>query len=87
MTPILSYIRKGKLLEVPNKARRTRVHSVRFTILNGQLYKQRYTLPYLKCLNPQEVDYALREIYEGIYKNHLGPRSLVNKVVRVGISS
>ena len=50
----------------------------------GQLYKQRYTLPYLKCLNPQEANYALREIYEGIYKNHLGPRSLVNKVIRVG---
>ena len=39
MTPILSYIQEGKLPEDPDKARRTRVRSIRFTILNGQLFK------------------------------------------------
>ena len=84
MTPILSYIQEGKLPKDPNEARRTKVRSAWFAILNGQLYKQGYALPYLKCLNPQEANYALREIHEGICGNHSGPGSLVNKVVKAG---
>ena len=37
MAPILSFIQGEKLLEDPDEARRTKVRSVRFTILNGQL--------------------------------------------------
>lgn len=66
MAPILSYIHGGKLPEDPDKARITKVQSARFTILNGQLYKCRYALPYLKCLNPQEAVYVLKEIHERI---------------------
>ena len=69
MTPILSYIQEGKLPKDPNEARRTKVRLARFAILNGQLYKQGYALPYLKCLNPQEANYALREIHKGICGN------------------
>ena len=37
MAPILSFIQGEKLLEDPDEARRTKIQSVRFTILNGQL--------------------------------------------------
>ena len=75
-------MKEGKLPDDPNEARRTRVRLVRFIVLNGQLYKKGDALPYLKRLYQQEANYALRKIHEGIYKNYLGPRSLVNKVVR-----
>ena len=84
MTQILSYIQEGKLPEDPDEARRTNVCLAWFTNLNGQLYKQGYTLSYLKCLNPLEADYVLREIQEGICGNHSSLRLLVNKVVRAG---
>lgn len=61
MIPILSYIQEGKLQENPDKAERTKICSAKFTILKGQLYKRRYALPYLLCLDQQEVDYALGE--------------------------
>ena len=38
----------------------------------------------LRCLGPDEVDYVMREVHEGICKNHLGARSLVHKLIRAG---
>ena len=41
-------------------------------------------MPYLKCLALDEATYVLREIHEGVYGNHPGPRSLVGKTIRAG---
>ena len=41
-------------------------------------------MPYLKCVDEEEVKYILEEIYEGVCGDHAGPRSLVSKVVRTG---
>ena len=39
---------------------------------------------YLRCLSPEEADYVMREVHEGIYRNHSGSRSLslVHKLIR-----
>ena len=54
------------------------------TILNDTLYKRGFSMPYLKCVNEEEARYILEEIHGGICGDHVGPRSLVNKVVRTG---
>ena len=41
-------------------------------------------MPYLKCVNEEEAKYILEEIHEGICGNHIGPRSLVSKVISIG---
>ena len=41
-------------------------------------------MPYLKCVNEEEAKYILEEIHEGICGNHIGPRSLVSKVINIG---
>ena len=41
-------------------------------------------MPYLKCVDEEEAKYILEEIHQGIYGDHTGPRSLVNKVIRTG---
>jgi len=84
MEPILSYIREGQLLSNLSEAKKVRVQAARFTVLNGELYKRAFLMPYLKCLTPDEATYVLREIHEGVCGNHFGPRSLVGKTVRVG---
>ena len=56
----------------------------RFTVLNGTLYKRGFTLPFLKCVSPEEGNYILREIHERVYGNHSGSRVLVHKAVRAG---
>ncbi|XP_075670434.1 uncharacterized protein LOC142640245 [Castanea sativa] len=84
MDPIITYIRDGNLLVEPSEARKVKVRSSRFTILNDKLYKRGFSQPYLKCFNPEDVAYVLSEIYEGVCGNHFGPRSFVGQVVHVG---
>ena len=83
MDPIVTYIRDGTLPENPLEARKVKVRSSRFTILNDELYKRGFSQPYLKFLNPKVAAYILREIYKRVCRNHFKPRSLVGKVIRV----
>ena len=41
-------------------------------------------MPYLKCVEEDEAKYILEEIHEGIYVDHIGPRSLVSRIIRIG---
>ena len=84
MDPIVTYIKSGNLLSNPTKARKVKIRSSRFTILNDELYKRGFSQPYLKCLNLEDVEYVLKEIHEGVCGNHSRPCSLVRQVVRVG---
>ncbi|KAH1052885.1 hypothetical protein GYH30_022255 [Glycine max] len=52
-----------------------------YIILDGELFKRGLTIPLLKCLDNQQADYVMRELYEGIYGLHTGRRSLATKVV------
>ena len=84
MDPIITYIKDGNLPADPSKARKIKVRSSKFTILNDELYKRGFLQTYLKCLNLEDAKYVLREIHEGVCGNHFGPRSLIGQVVCVG---
>ncbi|XP_050241856.1 uncharacterized protein LOC126690771 [Quercus robur] len=84
MTSIISYLKDGQLLEEKDEARKLRVRSARYVLLNEVLYKRGFSQPYLRCLIPDEANYVLREVHEGACGNHSGARSLVYKVVRAG---
>ncbi|XP_075665563.1 uncharacterized protein LOC142635258 [Castanea sativa] len=77
MDPIITYMRDDNLPTDPSEARKFKVRSSRFTILNDELYKRGFSQPYLKCLNPEDAAYVLSEIHEGFCGNHFGPWSLV----------
>ncbi|CAL8133932.1 unnamed protein product [Prunus armeniaca] len=59
-------------------------HLTTCLIINVAFYKHGFSLPYLRCLTPEEGNYVLREIHEGICGNHLGARSLAHKAIRQG---
>ena len=84
MTPIMSFLQDGHLPQNTEVAKRIKKRVLRFTILNDALYKRGFSMPYLKCVDEEEARYILEEIHEGVYGNHAGPRSLVNKVTRTG---
>ncbi|XP_030945651.1 uncharacterized protein LOC115970120 [Quercus lobata] len=84
MTPIISYLKDEQLPEEKDEARKLRVRSARYLLLNEVLYKRGFSQPYLRCLAPDEANYVLREVHEGACGNHSGARSLVSKVVRAG---
>jgi len=84
MDPIITYIRDGTLSSDLSEAKKIRVRSSIFTILNEELYKRGFSQPYLKCLDSKDAAYVLSEFHEGVCENHSGPQSLVGKVVRAG---
>ena len=84
MTLILSFLQDRSFPQNVKEARKVRKKAVRFTILNDNLYKRSFSTPYLKCIDKEEAKYILEEIHEGIYGDHVGPRSLVGRVIRAG---
>ena len=84
MTPIISYLKEGKLPEWKDEARKLRVRTARYLLIDEVLYKRGFSQPYLRCLTSDEVNYVLREIHEGACGNHSGARSFIHKVVRAG---
>ena len=81
---IASYLKDGVLPDEKEAARKLKVRAARFVLIKDVLYKRGFSRPYLRCLGNEEVDYVMREVHEGIYRNHSGSRSLVHKLVRAG---
>ena len=61
-----------------------RIRAARYTLIEKVLYKKSYIWPYLRCLRPDEDEYALKEIHKGICGQHIGSRSLAHKTLRQG---
>ena len=62
-SPILSFLRDGRLLENPEEARKIQKRAARFTVLNDELYKRGYSQPYLRCIEEEEAKCVLEEIH------------------------
>ncbi|GKV53008.1 hypothetical protein SLEP1_g59558, partial [Rubroshorea leprosula] len=79
---IVSFLRDGVIPEDKQEAMRLRKKASRYTLVDGILYKRSFSLPLLRCLNPYEAEYALREVHEGVCGSHVGARTLAHKVLR-----
>jgi Integrase core domain/Integrase zinc binding domain len=66
------------------EARKLAVRALRYALIEGILYKKSFTIPYLRCLRPDEAKSAIEEVHEGICGQHLGGRALAHKLVRLG---
>ena len=84
MDPIWDYINDGTLPDDPKEAAKIRVRSSRFVNHKGSLYKRGFYTPFLKCLAGEDTEYVLREVHEGICRNHIRARTLAGKVLRQG---
>ena len=79
MDPIRLYIATGELPNDRDKAHKVKIQSARFSVVDGQLYKRSLGRPYLKCLTPEQGQYVLAGLHEGICGNHPGGRTLAHK--------
>ena len=79
MDPITLYLSTGQLPSERDKAHKLQVQSARFSLVDGQLFKRSFGGPYLKCLTPEQSQYMLAELHEGICGNHPGGRTLADK--------
>ena len=82
MTPIVSYLKDEKLPKGKDEAKKLKVRSAKYILMDEVLYKRGFSQPYLRCLAPDEANYVLRGVHEGACGNHSGARSLVHKVVQ-----
>ena len=80
-SPIIEYLKSPTRKTEPESAK-LRIRAVRYILIDEVLYKKSFNLPYLRCLGPNEAQYALGEIYEGICGQHMSGRSLFYKALR-----
>ena len=79
MDPIRLYIATGELPNDRGRAHKIQIQSARFSLVDEQLYKRSLGGPYLKCLTPEQGQYVLAELHEGICGNHPGGRTLAHR--------
>ncbi|XP_052205170.1 uncharacterized protein LOC127809995 [Diospyros lotus] len=84
MSPILEYLRGGKLPIDKLEARRLRARAVRYCIHDEVLYKQGFIAPLLRCIEGPDCRIVLEEIHAGHCGNHAGALSLAQKALRQG---
>ncbi|XP_038973343.1 uncharacterized protein LOC120105176 [Phoenix dactylifera] len=82
MDELVNYLQDEALPSDEHEARRVKRLAARYILHEGKLYRRSFTSPLLRCLRPTEVDYAMREVHEGICGNHLGGRALAHKILR-----
>ncbi|KAM1967413.1 hypothetical protein ACFX15_042475 [Malus domestica] len=79
ITPIYRFFAHGTLPNDKVQAKQIRYKATRYLIINDQLYKRGFNLPYLRYLTSAEAETVLREIHEGVCEDHAGSSSLVHK--------
>ncbi|GJU81353.1 reverse transcriptase domain-containing protein [Tanacetum coccineum] len=84
MTPIYEYLTEETHPAESKKAKAVRLKSRRYAVIDGVLSKKYFLEPWLWCVKPLQENYVIREIHEGSYNMHVGPRSVVAKVIRIG---
>ena len=84
MTLIISYLKDGSLPKGKDEARKLRVRSARYVLLNEVLYRRGFSQSYLKYLAPDEANYVMREVREEACGNHSRAKSLIHNVVCAG---
>ncbi|XP_074347078.1 uncharacterized protein LOC141685900 [Apium graveolens] len=70
--PIKTHLEIGWLPDDAQEVRKLSVRALRYSLIEGLLYKRSFVIPYLKCLRPLEAEEGLKEAHEGICGQHLG---------------
>ncbi|XP_062080822.1 uncharacterized protein LOC133785619 [Humulus lupulus] len=83
-SPIISYLKDGVVPTDKREARRLVYKAVRYTLIDGILYKRGFSVPLLRCVGEEEAVKVLYEIHEGECGNHASGPSTARKAMRHG---
>nr|GEV11052.1 reverse transcriptase domain-containing protein [Tanacetum cinerariifolium] len=84
MTPIMEYLKEGTLPSDRKEARKLRIKARLYELLEGVLYRRSFLTSWLRCVEPLQKEYVIREIYEGSCSMYAEPRSVVAKAIWLG---
>jgi hypothetical protein len=71
MTPVYNFLANEILPSDQKEAAVIKRRAYAYVLLDGTLYRRGFSIPLLKCIEEDKVDYILREIHEGINSQHL----------------
>ncbi|XP_071933619.1 uncharacterized protein [Coffea arabica] len=81
---LVEVVNSGALSEDKIEVRRLQLRAAKYAHAGGTLYRRSYLSPWLKCVAPEEGDYVLREVHEGLCAAHVGSRVLAKKCLLLG---
>nr|XP_027121458.1 uncharacterized protein LOC113738448 [Coffea arabica] len=84
MTSLMNFLNSGVLPGDKTEAYRLQFRAAKYAYAGGTLYRRSYLSPWLKCMTPEEGDYVLREVHEGLCAAHVGSRVLAKKCLLLG---
>ncbi|XP_035837200.1 uncharacterized protein LOC110891557 [Helianthus annuus] len=84
MSPIIMFLKHGTLLEGKTEARKIQNKALIYEMADGILYRKYYMGPFLRCVDKHDMQYMVRDIHEGLWGIHAGPRMVVAKIISVG---
>ena len=85
MDSIIQFLKKDILPEERLEADKVRRKATRFWLSENQkLYKRSFSGPYLLCVHPKMTESLLEELHEGIFRSHIGGRSLAHRAITQG---
>ncbi|XP_021995739.1 uncharacterized protein LOC110892912 [Helianthus annuus] len=84
MTPIIQYLQEGILPDNKAEARKVQNKAPHYEMNGGILYRRSFLGPLLRCVDPQDAKYLIREIHEGICGIHAVPRMVAAKLMNAG---
>ena len=76
-SPILSYLKDGRLPPNLDEAKEIKKRAARFMVLNEELYKRGFSQPYLRCVEEKEAKYVLEEVHGGICSDHIARKIMM----------
>nr|KYP52486.1 Retrovirus-related Pol polyprotein from transposon 297 family [Cajanus cajan] len=76
MADIWNYLKEGTLPKDKDEARKVRMRSAKFIIIDDELFKRGISTPLLKCLTTSQAAYVVKEIHQGICGMHSGACSM-----------
>ncbi|XP_076942134.1 uncharacterized protein LOC143611913 [Bidens hawaiensis] len=84
MTPIKAYLSSGVLSAGKCEARKIKHKALNYQMNDGVLYRRSFLEPLLCCVDAEDANYLIREVHEGIFGLHAGPRMIVAKLLNAG---
>jgi len=84
MTPYRHYLAKEILPLEPTEAIVVKKNSSRYTLVDGNLFRDGYTHPILTCVSGEQCMRIMTKLHEGICGSHIGGPALSPKAIRAG---
>ncbi|XP_071734563.1 uncharacterized protein [Rutidosis leptorrhynchoides] len=84
MKPLKDYLGSSILPVDRKEAMKIRIKAPPYKLLNGRLYRKSFLTPWLRCIGPSLASIINQEMHKGVCGFHVGLRSIVAKIMRLG---